>query len=173
MCSKGCEAKGCVSEKLCVSKGQVSEGFDVIWRIVCPKLWGHAPLLCVFELCVWSVSWSVPLSRDAPLCTSSRPLYTPGAFLLWLCPCGSLPHTCMWHDYPCVPVTAMTLTCPVAFEFQAANVGPQLDPRGACEAWGQDRRYGALGGGGEHSCLCHYPLPCASVSPLGKWVQEQ
>lgn len=79
----------------CVSKGQVSEGFDVIWRIVCPELWGHGPLLSVFELCVWSVSWSVSLSGDAPLCTSSRPSYTPSAFLLWLCPCGSLPHTCM------------------------------------------------------------------------------
>ena len=37
----------------------------------------------------------------------------------------------MWHDYPCVPVTAITLTCPVEFGLQAANVGPQLGPWGA------------------------------------------
>lgn len=76
----------------CVSKGHVSEGFDVIWGIVCPKLWGHWPLLRVCELCVWSVSWSVPLSGDAPLGTSSRPLYTPQCLAMTLPLCVTAPH---------------------------------------------------------------------------------
>lgn len=137
--SKGCESEGCAREGGCVQrvvsprivflrgcmfKGHVSEGFDVLGGTVGPG----APVR-VSELYAWSVSWSVLLSWDAPPCISSKPLYAAQCLpVLCPCPCVSLPQTCLCHDHPCVPVTAMTLTCPVGFELNEANAGPQLGP---------------------------------------------
>lgn len=117
--AKGCESEGCVPRegcvqrvasprvvflRGCVSKGHVSEGFDVICKIACPKLWDPGPPLRVCELCVWSVSRSVRLSGNASLLHILRALVqnpTPlccCCALVCYCPapaCGVTLHVCM------------------------------------------------------------------------------
>lgn len=106
---------------------------------MCPKLWCHEPLLSVRELCVWSVGYSVLLSWSTTLCVPLRPLYTtPCLLAAGVLVCHS-PRPVCGMTIPCMSLTAVTLTCPVGSVPHAANVGPQLDPRGAhvvgAETW--------------------------------------